>query len=78
MITERTEMLKRALDHYHFKLTKVADINNYNSDEPLNVILGEDMALNNSKVSDAVSLIGADGLQQAIRQYRNLVSCAYV
>jgi hypothetical protein len=68
MITERTEMLKRALDHYHFKLTKLANVENYNSDDPLNVILGEDMALNISKVLDAISLIGTDGLQQAIRQ----------
>lgn len=44
MITERTEMLKRALDHYHFKLTKLASVENYNSDDRLNVILGEDIA----------------------------------
>jgi hypothetical protein len=78
MITERTEMLKRALDHYHFKLTKLANVENYNSDDPLNVILGEDMALNISKVLDAISLIGTDGLQQAIRQYDNVVCCALI
>ena len=78
MITESTEMLKRALDHYHFKLTKLADMENYTSDDPLNVILGEDMALNISKVSDAISLIGTDSLQQAIRQYKNVVCCALI
>ena len=36
------------------------------------------MALNISKVSDAMSLIGTDNLQQAIRQYKNVVCCALI
>ena len=78
MITERTEMLKTALEHYHFKLTKLVDVENYNSDDPLNVILGEDMSLNISKVSDAILLMGTDGVQQPIRQYKNVLCCALI
>ncbi len=73
MITERTEILKRALEHYHFKLTQLAGIENYN---PADQFLADDMSLNISKVSDAILLMG--GCTTSDTSVQNVLCYAFI
>src|SRR5919198_4054694 len=81
MISEKVEMIKRALSYYEFKLRELLDSEEekgYNIDNAVNVLLQEDINSNTQKIGYALTLTSTGNLEQAQREYRNELCCALI
>lgn len=71
-MSERTEIIKRALEYYEFKLNELVESQGEEND--VNSLLLEDIRSNRHKLSQAYKLVSTDNnAEKLIREYRNEV-----
>ena len=81
MISEITEMIKRALNYYEFKLRELLDSEEkegYSTDNAVNTLLQEDINSNTQKIGYAFALVSTGNLEQMQREYKNELCCALI
>jgi hypothetical protein len=80
IITERTEMLKRALTYHEFKLNELLNSEKEEENNPVNSLLREDIYINKDKIGTPFILISTDtsDSQQILKQHRDVTCCALI
>ena len=79
IITERTEMIKRALSYYEFKLNELF-FSEKEEDNTINILLREDINTNKKKIREPHMLLSTSigDWREEMRQYRDVLCDALI